>query len=141
MKGTIFLRSNPALPVFAVMLFFAAACNNHSAPPLTAVTVEKEMIDMGQLQLNQPADAVFRITNTGQHDLLITGVTPDCHCTNVVWDSLPINPGGFTLVKTTYDSKIPGLFQKLIQVNANVQGSPLLLIIRGNVNDSAATKQ
>jgi Protein of unknown function (DUF1573) len=133
-RRTIFFKA-AVLPALGLLFCMIAGCKGGSKPLLTSAAVEKEIIDLGKLRLNHPADAVFKLTNTGKNNLLIESVAPDCHCTNVVWDDKPVAPGAVTLVKTTYDSSIPGLFQKLIQVNANVEGSPLVLIIRGNVEE------
>jgi hypothetical protein len=101
--------------------------------PQTEFKLAKEIIDLGDVKQHVPANALFAIQNTGKHNLLLESVTPDCHCTAAEWDKNPVPPGGTAFVKTAYDSEVPGVFQKLIKVTANIPDSPIILIIRGNV--------
>lgn len=99
----------------------------------TSFSLAKEIVDLGDVPQNIPASGVFTIKNTGKHELVISSVTPDCHCTVADWDRKPVPPGQETYIKTSYDSKAPGVFQKLIKVEANVEDAPIVLVLRGNV--------
>lgn len=100
---------------------------------LTTYNLAREIVDMGNVPLNTPADITFAIKNTGSNNLLISNVLPDCHCTVADWDRRPVPPGQTTLVKATYTGNAPGPFQKLIKVTANVQEETIVLIVRGIV--------
>lgn len=106
---------------------------NKTGRATTTFSLAKEIVDLGDVPQNIPASGVFIIKNTGKHELVIRSVTPDCHCTVADWDKTPVPPGQETYIKTSYDSKAPGIFQKLVKVNANVEDSPIVLVLRGNV--------
>lgn len=81
-----------------------------------------------------PANYNFKFTNTGKIPLVIQGVQASCGCTTPEWSKEPILPGKTGFIKVSYNpEQRPGIFTKSITVNANVQKSPYVLTISGDV--------
>jgi len=99
----------------------------------TKVSVLTEVINIGRIKRGRPAEATFKIINTTRTPLLILNVDVDCHCTVATWDKNPIAFQDTAFIKGSYDSRIPGFFQKKIRVSLNADSSPLLLILRGEI--------
>lgn len=121
------------LAVFGTKWIKNLSGNKTNDTPLTTFSLANDIIDAGDVKQDVPAEAVFEIKNTGSKNLVIDNVAPDCHCTIADWDHKPVPPGQIAYIKTSYDSKSPGIFQKLVKVNANVEDSPIILVLRGNV--------
>jgi hypothetical protein len=81
-----------------------------------------------------PASYNFKFTNTGKIPLIIQGVQASCGCTTPEWSKEPILPGKTGFLKVSYNPELrPGIFTKSITVSANVQKSPYVLTITGEV--------
>jgi hypothetical protein len=83
--------------------------------------------------LKKSVDTFFVVENTGNSPLIIQNVKTDCHCTAPTWEDKPILPHKKTLIKVSYDGRNLGYFQKRIMVECNVLHSPLLLVLRGEM--------
>lgn len=99
----------------------------------TKVEVIKQVFDIGKVQKNGRADAVFTLVNSGKKPLVISNVKTSCHCTVASWTKAPISPKDSTFIRVRYDSSIIGIFLKTISVFSNAKNSPTVLIIRGKI--------
>lgn len=97
----------------------------------TSVEVNQKIIDIGKRFPDQIIDTIFKIKNTGDHDLLIKNVQSDCHCTVPSFTSKPIFKGEQAIIRVRYNNKNLGYFQQNIQVYANVNYSPIIFVLRG----------
>ena len=89
-----------------------------------------------------PANYNFKFTNTGKIPLIIQGVEASCGCTTPEWSKEPILPGKTGFIKVSYNpDRRPGVFTKSITVNANVQKSPYVLTITGEVIPKALSNE
>jgi len=89
--------------------------------------------DLGKIPQNIPAEASFTLTNTSDKPLLLKEVKPTCGCTVAAYDQNPILPGESTLIKTTYNAKKTGNFQKTIKVLTNLSDKHIPLKLKGEV--------
>lgn len=121
------------IAVYGAKLVKRASGNKDAGGAKTTCSLAKEIVDVGDVPQGVPVSGVFTLKNTGSKNLLIGNVTPDCHCTVAEWDKNPVPPGQETYIKASYDSKAPGVFQKLVKVEANVEDTPIVLVLRGNV--------
>lgn len=99
----------------------------------TEVYVPVSVINIGRVKKGGTAKASFRIINQTIHPLVITQAEVDCHCTVATWDKRPVPLHDSTTITASYDSSIPGFFQKKIFVYLNARNSPLLFILRGEI--------
>jgi hypothetical protein len=98
---------------------------------LTTAQADKTIHDYGTIRKGSAHKAVFRITNTGAHPLLIHQVSASCGCTNVSWDKRPVKPGGTATVSAEMTPDETGCFNKTIDVHCNVAETPLKLTLIG----------
>ena len=89
--------------------------------------------DYGSIVWKQPAVASFQITNSGNSNLVIENVHPDCGCTKVEWTKENIRPGDMGTIKVTYDAELLGHFVKQLQVTTNESSVPFYLTVSGDV--------
>lgn len=91
--------------------------------------------DFGEVNLNETVGTRFGLQNISDTPLLITDVKSDCGCTVVDWDRRPIQEGEKAFVQVLFNPQKKGFFAKKIYVFSNASNSPLLLIIKGKVQD------
>jgi hypothetical protein len=90
----------------------------------------------------------FIFSNTGNQDLLLTGVKPGCGCTAADYTKTPVAPGQKGYIDATYNPyNRPGNFNKNIRVTTNEpkfsedpNTQPYLIYIKGIVEKRAPTK-
>lgn len=107
----------------------------------TKIYVPKTIIDVGDRVLNTPAVGRFVIYNTGEKDLYIESVYPDCHCTIGEYSKQPVKPKDSSIIFLRYDSSRSGIYQSSAQIQTNSDQTPLLLVLRGNMIDSLPKKK
>ncbi len=98
-----------------------------------ALKWDQTTFDFGEISQNVPAEATFTLTNTSDIPLLLKEVKPTCGCTVAAYDQDPILPGETTEIKTTYNAKKEGNFQKTIKVTTNLSEKPIPLKLKGMV--------
>ncbi len=75
-----------------------------------------DVIDMGNLQVGNPATAIFTVTNTGKTPLIIESAQPTCGCTIEDYTKEPIMPGKTGTIKATYNAAAVAPFTKHLNV-------------------------
>ncbi len=99
----------------------------------TAISFDSKTINMGSLIFNQPKEAVFSFTNTGEFPLIIHTVRASCGCTLPVWPKKTVKPGKAGTIRVIYNASDIGHFHKSINVIANTRPNPITLKIYGDV--------
>lgn len=89
--------------------------------------------EFGELTQNVPATATFTLTNKSDQPLLLQKVKPSCGCTVADYPQEPILPGETAEIKTTYNAKKAGKFQKTVKVHTNLNEAPIPLTLKGTV--------
>jgi hypothetical protein len=74
--------------------------------------------------------------NPGKEPLLITRVRPVCGCTVPSWPDKPVLPGNKDTITVEYNTRIVGYFSKSVRVYSNLEKSPIVLIVKGEVLNS-----
>jgi len=77
---------------------------------------ESEAIDLGKIKQDNPATAVFTVTNISKEPLIIEQANPTCGCTISDYTKEPIAPGKTGTIKATYNAKNIGAFDKHLTV-------------------------
>lgn len=109
---------------------------NHPVKPnaeTTAINWSETTHDFGKIKVNVPVTHQFIFTNKGSEPIIVTSVKASCGCTVADYSKEPIAPGQKGFVKATFNAAQPGIFKKTVTVYANVEGSPIQLMIQGEV--------
>lgn len=84
------------------------------------------------------AECEFIFFNKGTVPLVLNEVKPSCGCTTPGWTREPVLPGKSGSIKVNFNPKgSKGRFNKSISVSSNAENSKVLLVIKGNVLNSA----
>jgi Protein of unknown function (DUF1573) len=135
------------LNTFAALALFLCfnVANAQTAPAAGEATgnaiikFEEETHDFGDLMQGGDASYVFKFTNEGTTDLVISGAKGSCGCTVPKWSSEPVAPGAEGEIKVVYDSNRIGGISKSVTINSNAVNSPVMTIyIKGNITPKPA---
>ena len=111
-----------------------AGGNKTETAILTTTTVDKTVHNYGTIRKGSSYPAVFTITNTGSHPLVISRVSASCGCTNVDWEKRPIAPGQTATINVELTPDETGYFSKTIDVYCNIKENYFRLSVNGNTN-------
>ena len=98
-------------------------------------SLEKKMIDFGEIKMGTTKTVQLSFTNTGNKTLVLTDVYTNCGCTTVDWPKDPFLPGKSGTVKITYNPTETGPFNKTIWIYTNAQNNSEVVQIEGIVLD------
>jgi len=115
--------------IFSILALSTLTVGAYSQKISTTSTI----VDLGQVQFYKPASGIFDLKNTGNKPLQISKVDTSCGCTLVSYPEKAIPAGeGFT-IKVTYDARMMGHFDRVIEVYSNGSKKPLRLDLKGVV--------
>lgn len=97
------------------------------------LTLNQDLVDLGQILFRHPETAQFTLSNTGRKPLKISQVRSSCGCTNVSYPQEEIPAGESFQVSVTYDAATMGHFEKRIGIYSNGSDQPVTLALRGIV--------
>lgn len=97
------------------------------------ITFESETIDYGRIAKGSDGVRVFKFTNTGNAELIISDVKSTCGCTVPEKPKGPIAPGASGEIKVKYDTKRVGPIRKTVTVYSNAKQAIKPLKIKGEV--------
>lgn len=97
------------------------------------ISFESETIDYGRISKGSDGVRVFKFTNTGNADLIISDVKSTCGCTVPEKPKGPIAPGKSGEIKVKYDTKRVGPIRKTVTVYSNAKQAIKPLKIKGEV--------
>ncbi|WP_299672480.1 DUF1573 domain-containing protein [uncultured Polaribacter sp.] len=102
------------------------------------ITLDKKEYDFGTVNEGDIVKTVFKVTNSGKTDLVITNATGSCGCTVPVWPKAPIKPGetGDVEVKFNTSGK-PNRQMKTVTLTTNTESGREVLTLRGSVTPKA----
>jgi hypothetical protein len=125
------------IPVIISALFFLNGCGSGSGSGTgkagSKISFDATSYDFGRIAYGSNGTCAFRFTNTSSTPLVINKVNTSCGCTNPDWPKEPVNKGESGEIRVTYNTEIPGKFQKSITVFSNAENSPVKLLIKGEV--------
>lgn len=114
----------------SILAALAFCCLSISAQ---RIKVENPLIDVGQVEYCRPATAVFELRNAGKRPLTIAKVDTGCDCSAADFPKSAIAAGDKFQIKITYDARLMGHFDKIIEVYGNAGDEPATLEMRGVV--------
>lgn len=109
----------------------ATGDQNVGMPEITFTKLEH---DFGRLIQGEQVVYVFKFTNTGKSDLLISKVSASCGCTASKYTRDPVKPGKEGKVEVTFDSNGQrGIQNKTITVLTNGRPQSVVLRVKAQV--------
>ena len=105
---------------------------------VASMTLDKREYDFGTVKEGEIVETIFKVTNSGNTDLVITNATGSCGCTVPVWPKAAIKPGetGDVAVKFNTSGK-PNRQRKTVTLTTNTVSGRELLTIKGSVTPKA----
>jgi len=98
------------------------------------IEFDKTEFDFGTINQGDVVEGVFKITNAGKVDLLITNAKASCGCTVPVWPKEPIKPGESAELKVSFNSRgKKGVQNKSITLQTNTEKVTEILRVKGTV--------
>ncbi len=101
---------------------------------ITQVEVINKEIQLDNIKAGKKQAMTFKLKNTGNTALVISDVKTSCGCTNADWEREPIEKGKRTTISAEITLDETGYFSKTLSVYCNVENSPIILTVKGNVN-------
>lgn len=96
--------------------------------------------NFGTLKKGAPAEFEFEFTNISEAPVKLTRVKASCGCTTPKWSREEIKPGATGTIKVKYNSNRIGPFNKSVRVEYDSLPTPLVLFIKGKVEQEATAK-
>lgn len=121
---------------FAVVVapLYAVASATAQEPQGPRMTFGQMNHDFGEFVKGGEAKSFdFEFTNTGDAPLVLVRAKSSCRCIEVSLPKRPISPGSKGEVTVTYVPKDAGVFNKGVEIFANIPGGSLTLFVKGNV--------
>ena len=105
---------------------------------VASISFDKKEYDFGTVNEGEIVETVFKVTNSGTTDLVITNATGSCGCTVPVWPKAPIKSGetGDIAVKFNTSGK-PNRQMKTVTLTTNTESGREVLTLRGSVTPKA----
>ena len=97
--------------------------------------------DYGTIERNGNGTYDFVFANEGTEPLVLSNVRSSCGCTIPKWPREPIAPGKSSTIQVKYDTRRIGSFSKSITVTSNGAKQPIVLRIKGKVEQPATAVQ
>lgn len=127
--------------VYMVLAFAVVATPLHAESPVATtqqqgprISFEQMNYDFGEFVKGGEAKSFdFEFTNTGDAPLVLVRAKSSCRCIEVALPKRPISPGSKGEVTVTYVPKDAGVFNKGVEIFANIPGGSLTLFVKGNV--------
>ena len=95
---------------------------------------EEEIFDFGTIAQGEKVNFVYKFTNTGDADLIISSAKGSCGWTVPDWPKQPIAPGEVSEIKVVFNSDgKSGNQHKDVSINANTQPALNKIAFKGIV--------
>jgi hypothetical protein len=123
---------------FILALLFTSATFAQLADPLV---FSEKTHDFGSIRENGGSVSTeFSFINKTGRTIRILNVQPSCGCTTPDWTREPIDDGKSGVIKASFDPRgKAGYFNKTISVTSDYNNTPIVLAIKGNVEETNAS--
>ncbi|ALO15365.1 hypothetical protein L21SP5_01723 [Salinivirga cyanobacteriivorans] len=113
-----------------ILIFLVISCKRKSN---TIVFAPQRILTYNFYKKSNSIDAQFKIFNVGENDLKIDSIITDCSCIVTEITKRQVKPNDSTQILVRYENTHPGVFQQNVFVFCNIDYSPLLLTLQGEV--------
>jgi len=100
------------------------------------IEFETDEHDFGSIPYRGDGIYEFVFKNKGDEPLVLKNVKSSCGCTVPEWPRDPISKGEKGKIKVSYNTRITGSFSKSISVYSNASEAPVVLVVKGRVEES-----
>jgi len=121
--------------LFTLAIHQAKAQDKSNSTSSTEIKFTYQDYNYGTIIKGANGDCEFRFVNNGNEPLILTDVHASCGCTVPSWTKEPVMPGKEGVIKVTYNTTRVGAFEKNITVTSNAKNTPVVLHIKGIVQD------
>jgi len=140
------------ISIFVVFVLLFTSCDNESKKlpadlvnnpksasgtmenGIAAIEFAKTEYDFGRLVQGEKVSYIYKFTNTGKSDLILSKVSASCGCTASKYTKEPIKPGKEGKVEVTFDSNgQKGMVNKTVTVISNTQPQATTLRLKAQV--------
>lgn len=98
------------------------------------ISFDKQEYDFGTVNEGDIVETVFKVTNAGKTDLIITNAQASCGCTVPSWPKTPIKPGDSGDIQVSFNtSGKPNRQNKTVTLTTNTESGREVLTIKGSV--------
>ena len=95
---------------------------------------EETVIEFGEISQGEKVKRMFKFTNIGNSNLIISDAKGSCGCTVPLWPRNPIAPGETGEIEVVFDSNgKSGRQNKTVTLVANTVPNTMVLAIKGDV--------
>lgn len=101
------------------------------------IKFEKTTHDFGEIDKGDKAEYTFQFTNTSNEPVKLSRVKASCGCTTPAWTKEEVAPGATGNIKVSYNTQRIGGFSKTVTVTYDSLERPVVLFIKGTVNNTA----
>lgn len=103
-----------------------------------SISFDNSEYDFGTVTEGEVIETVFKVTNSGKTDLVITDAQVTCGCTVPVWPKTPIKPGQTEDIKVKFNTNGKrNRQQKNITLITNTETGREILTLKGMVTPKA----
>lgn len=106
--------------------------------PATKIEFQETTHDFGTVKKGDKTEHTFIFTNTSNEPVKLTRVKASCGCTTPKWTSAEVKPNETGEIQVKYNSNRIGRFTKSITVNYDSSARPIILYIKGEVENMVA---
>jgi hypothetical protein len=140
------------ISIFVVFILLLTSCNNETKKlpadlvnnpksasgsnenAIAAIEFTKTEHDFGRLVHGEKVSFIYKFTNTGESDLILSKVSASCGCTASKYTKEPVKPGKEGKVEVTFDSNgQKGMVNKTVTVISNTQPQSTTLRLKAQV--------
>lgn len=101
---------------------------------LPIIEFEEEVMDFGEISQGEKVKRIYKFTNVGKSDLIISDAKGSCGCTVPRWPKQPIKPGQQGDVEVVFDSNgKQGRQHKTVTLIANTKPNTTVIALKGDV--------
>ncbi len=103
-----------------------------------SISFDKLVHDFGTVNEGDFVETVFKVTNSGNSDLVITNAQASCGCTVPLWPKAPIKAGESGDIKVRFNTNgKPNRQSKTITLTTNTASGREVLTLKGLVTPKA----
>lgn len=103
-----------------------------------SIAFDRSVHDFGTVNEGEIVETTFKVTNSGETDLVIIDAKVTCGCTVPAWPKEPIKPGNTEEIKVKFNTTgKPNRQQKNITLITNTKTGREILTLKGNVTPKA----
>ena len=99
----------------------------------TQIEADRVEFDLGIIPKGEAKTVSVSIKNVGGSPFMIFDTRASCGCTHIEYEKKPVHPDSTTIVSITYNADDRGYFNKTVSVYGNMDNSPLIIRLKGNI--------